>query len=411
MKIEYVNPINLNLLEDAFNNEILNNNGEKSAVIKDFGKNVYLLLSHIKISFVISEISIYEAYMLKRFCGGNLIDLETYIDDNKIDSSKYPITHRNVQSLFLLNKSINEDNDVEVKPGVLLFPAKCIEKKCIATLQGYDLLTIFGALAKTPECFFIKLNNALKQNPDSSREEIINNLLIESFFTNFYSYMANKTEYIDLLTDSTLDFHYLSYAKEKSNVLISLSHINTLYGTVSFINTDDEIYKSSFENINKNKELLKLKNDPYTMETTDIFFLCNSSFYSFIEAFLYLPSGSILESTDIKMVYTSDQFIIPKEMMKYKTRVASIIEKMKSERMSVVSNSTVDIYNLIPLNTRVQYSIKFKLSEISDIINKWENAINNNLYDDENNYLTKEIKKIITGMKDYAIAVYKTIMH
>ena len=53
MNIEFVNPVNLELLEDAFNSGIMNTKD----ITKDFGKNLPILLSHIKISFVISEIS------------------------------------------------------------------------------------------------------------------------------------------------------------------------------------------------------------------------------------------------------------------------------------------------------------------------------------------------------------------
>ena len=141
MNIEFVNPVNLDLLEDAFESGIMNT----KEITKDFGKNLNILLSHIKISFVVSEISIFEAYMLKRFCNGKLIDVETSMVDNKVDNAKYPITSRSIQSLFLLNNTITNDNDVTVKPGVLLFPTKCIEKRCIAIFEGYDILSIIGA--------------------------------------------------------------------------------------------------------------------------------------------------------------------------------------------------------------------------------------------------------------------------
>lgn len=422
MNINYVNPVNLNLLEDAFDSGIMNTKD----ITKDFGKNLHLLLSHIKITFVISEISIFEAYMLKRFCDGNFIDLETYMDDNKIDSGKYPVTYRNMQSLFLLNKNIMEDSDVSVKPGVLLFPSKCVEKKCIAIFQGQNILSITGALVRGPGCFFVRLKSEIQNNPNKNKKDIINDLLIESFIKEFYTYMNNKIKYMDLLTDSTLNFAYLNYAKENTNNIISLSHINSIYGEIPFINIDENIYNSSLSKISDNKKELVLEDDNIILDSTEIFFICNTSMYTFMEAFMYLPIGSILESTDVKILYSSDQYIIPKEMLKYKTRVTSIIDKMKNERLSVekttAENSNDDVkselkltlidnYNLIPLNTRVQYTVKFKLSEISDILLKWENKIvNDHIYGEENNYLAREILKVVSSMKSYAIAAYKTIM-
>lgn len=408
MNIEYVNPVNLDLLEDAFNSGIMNTKD----ITKNFGKNLPLLLSHIKITFVISEISIFEAYILKRFCNGNFIDVETYMDDNKVDNTKYPETHRSMQSLFLLNRTINNDTDVAVKPGVLLFPAKCVEKKCIITFQGQDILSILGALVRGPECFFVKLELASKNDPNKSKSDIINDLLIESFFKEFYSYMRHRIEYMDILTDSVLDFTYLNPIKEDSQSLVALSHINTIYGDIPFIGINADTFKASLNKISQNKAKTNLNDKSMMMDTTELFFTCNTSWYTFMEAFLYLPIGSVLESTDIKIIYSSNQFIIPKEMLKYQSRVSSIIEKMKNERLTVENDKNIDNYNLIPLNVRIQYTVKFKLSEISNILMNWEEIIiNNHIYGDENNYLAREIIKVISTMKDYATASYKTIIN
>lgn len=407
MVVDYVKQVNLNLLEDSFNSGIVN----AKDITKDFGRNLPLLLSHIKISFIVNDISILEAYMLKRFCNGNLIDIETYMDDNKIDNNKYPVSRRSLQSIFLLNKNMNEDIDVDIKPGVMLFPAKCIEKKCLITFQGQNILSIIGSIVRTPECFFIKLANNIKQFPDKSKEDIINDLLVERFLKEFYTFMDQKLQYMDLLTDSTLDYLYLKHAKNDKNTLISLSHINSIYGDIPFINVNDETYTKSLSTIVENIDKVKLANKQIPMDTTEIFFLCNTSIYTFMELFLYLPIGSILESTDIKITYFSDEFIIPQEMTKYQSRISTIIEKMRDERISVGKDKNIDNYNLIPLNTKIQYGIRFKLSEISNILMTLENKITkDHIYGNDNDYLAREILKIVSLMKKYAIAVYKTII-
>lgn len=409
MVVEYVKAVNLNLLEDAYNSGILN----AKDYTKDFGRNLPLLLSHIKISFIISDISILEAYMLKRFCNGELIDIETFMNDNKIDKSKYPDSHRGMQSLFLLNKNINEDNDVSVKPGVLLFPAKCVEKKCLVTFSGQNILSIIGTITRTQDCFFIKLADEIKASPDKSKDEIINNLLIHGLLKEFYSFMLQKIQYTDLLTDSTLDASYLKHAKNDSNNLVSLSHINSIYGDIPFINIDSDTYAKSLSEITENMNTIKLENKQISMDSTEIFFICNTSIYTFMELFLYLPIGSMIESTDIKITYSSDEFIIPQEMAKYQSRITTIIERMRNERLSVSKNKNIDIndYNLIPLNTKIQYSIKIKLSDISDVLMTLEDRIiNKHIYGDENNYLAREILKMVSLMKKYAIASYKTII-
>ena len=224
MVVEYVKYDNLELLEKAFNTGILN----AKEFTKDFGRNLPLLLSHIKLSFIVSEISILEAYMLKRFSNGELIDIETYMEDNTVDKSKYPVTHRNMQSIFLLNKTINEDTDVSVKPGVMLFPTKCVEKKCLVTFQGSSVLSIIGTITRHSESFFMKINNIMKNYPDKSKEEIIKNLLVEGLLKEFYSFMTRKIYDIDLLTDSSLDSEYLTYNSIRQNEGAN-SFVTTVY--------------------------------------------------------------------------------------------------------------------------------------------------------------------------------------
>jgi hypothetical protein len=288
---------------------------------------------------------------------------------------------------------------------------KCIEKKCIVTFQGLDILTVIGAITRSPESFFMKVYNNETMFPEKSKSNIINDILIESFIREFYTYIGNKLQYMDILTDSTLDFIYLSHARENMNS-ISLSHVNSIYGDIQFINTNESKYKESLDNISRNKHNISIENDDMNLKTTEIYFLCNTSLYTFLELFMYLPIGCVLESTDWKILYSSDQYIIPEEMNKYKSRITSIIAKMHNERLSMSADKThIDKYNLIPLNIKIQYSVKFKLSDISDILFNWENKIvKDKIYGDNNNFISKEILKIISDMKQYAIAVYKTIM-
>ena len=289
MKIEYVNPVNLNLLEDAFNAGMMNTSGYS----KDFGRNLPLLLSHIKLSFVVSDISIFEAYMLKRFCNGNLIDLGTFIEDGKINADKYPITNRTLRSLFLINKNITDDNDIAVKPGAMLFPAKCIEKRCIVTFQGQDVLSIIGSITKSPTSFFMRLDSEMKTTPNANKSEIISNILIESFIKEFYSFVNFRIQNIDILTDAVLESSYLQHAKNDPSNLVSLSHVNSIFGDLSFLNIDNEGYANSVTNLFQNRDTLEIKDESMIMNTTELFFVCNTSFYTFMEAFIYLPIGSI----------------------------------------------------------------------------------------------------------------------
>ena len=96
MVVDYVITNNMDLLENGFKTGIL----ESKEITKDFEKNFPILLSHISISYIVTDISILEAVYLKYFANGNLIDVSTYINVNNFDRKLYPSAAQATQSLF-----------------------------------------------------------------------------------------------------------------------------------------------------------------------------------------------------------------------------------------------------------------------------------------------------------------------
>lgn len=406
MIVDYIITNNMDLLEEGYRTGIL----ESKEITKDFQKNLPILLSHINISYIVRDISILEALYLKYFCNGNLIDIETYININKFDRDMYPVTARATQSLFTLNSTIENDDDIPIKPGIMYFPAKTVYKSVVATFTGSSIMNVIGDINRVNSIFNI-LYREMQSSPEKSKKEIFDNLLIKNFISEFYKYMGFKLSYIDLLTDSLLSFNYLKPAEE-SNQIVSLDHVNSIYGDIPFVKIDSETYKNSLATIASNK--INVNNNlvdypTFNTETTDIFLTCNTSFYAFLETALYLPLNNILEIVDSKILYLSHSVIIPNEMSKYQNRLTSIMKKIIAEKEKLKTNPSIDKYNLTMLNVRVQYTLKFKLSEISDIIVPWENKIKDNLYGNTSNFLTAELLRMISEIRKYATAVYTTI--
>lgn len=406
MNVNFVSYTNLELLEDAFENSL--ENGD-NGMTKDFGMNISILLSHIKITYIVSEISILDSVMLKRFCNGELIDLETSFDDNVINMTEFPITYRAMQSMFILTDQIDHDSDVTVKPGPLYFPAKCVEKKVMVTFTGHSILSLLGTINRGTQCIFIRCKMEQKKNPDRPKDEIMKDLLIQIFYEEFYKFMSYKNQYIDVLTDSTLHYTYLEPIENDAN-LVHISHINSPFGVIKILNSTVEKYNEYISNIKMNKSNITGID---ILKTTDIYLSCNSSFYTYLELFLYLPSGTILEHVDIKVLYSSSNLIIPSEMGKYTVRLTSIFKKMLSERENEGKKEkqkiSLDKYNLILLNTKIQYTLKFNLDSISSIILTLKKEVENGKYGDTNNYISKEILKMISDIIHFAKVAYQTL--
>lgn len=405
MVVDYVITNNMDLLENGFKTGIL----ESKEITKDFEKNFPILLSHISISYIVTDISILEAVYLKYFANGNLIDVSTYINVNNFDRKLYPSTAQATQSLFTLNANIENDEDIEIKPGIMYFPAKTVYKTVVVKFTGSNILNVIGDITRTSSIFNVLYSN-MQASPEKTKKEIFDNILIKSFVDEFYKYMGFKLAYTDLLTDSLLTFNYLKPAEE-SGKIVSLDHVNSIYGEIPFVKIDADTYKNSLANIASNKLTVKkqVNYNTFNLETTDIYLTCNTTFYSFLETVLYLPLENILENVDNKILYLSHSVVIPDGMKKYQNRLSTIMKKIIAEKESLKTSQSIDKYNLTMLNTRVQFTLKFNLKNISDVIVPWEENIKNNLYGNTSNFITAELLQMISEIRKYATAAYSTI--
>ena len=404
MKIEYINVANMDILEKAYNEGIYNS----SDITKDFGKNFPLLLSHITITMIINDLSILETVMLKRFSNSNIVTISSNFDEDAIDGKKFPKTESAVKSIQSLVEYINTIDEIKIKPGELFYPNQVIKKKAIVKFSGQELINIIGGINRGPNCIFVELYNILKFDNTKIKKNEFENLLIRNFMTEFYNFMDNKLQYIDLLTDSSLNSTYFIPVK---NDVITMSHVNLAYGSISFLNTSQEEYQKSMDIIKNNINSLPIESrDLYSKELVDsIFFTCTTSLNTFFELFLSLPIGIVLESTDMKVLYNIDDVVGLSYFSNYKYRITnkleSYSEKMKKERLSEYAlKYRIEKFGLIPLNRKIQYTLKLKISDISQIVlsleKRWKGY--------STTYCEKEINEIIATIRKSTQAVFNT---
>lgn len=400
MKIDYINIANLELLEKTFN-DINKNNANK-----DFGRNLPTLLSHITVSMVVSELTILEAMMLKRFSNSNISIINNTSNVVSIDQEKFPKTSYAIDGLNDLINNINTDNDIEVKPYTLFFPTKVVQKEVLIKFTGMSLLNILGDINRGMDCIFIKLKMRSKEyTNEEEKKKVIESLIIENFIKEFYNFMDIKLQYIDLVTDSALNYTFLNNVDD----CVQLDHVNTIYGTVPFINIAGQDYSSSIELINTNKNFLskEIRENCKPTEIVDsIYFTCNTSLNTFYEVFLMLPLGTVLEYTDIKILLNQNKYNDIQQYKKYKERISFYIQKIDSERANK-QDERIDKFNLITLNKNINYTLKFNFSEISRIINDLKESLK---VFEPNSYIYNEINEMIKKITIASSAVYKTFI-
>ena len=390
MIVENIVINNLELLEDAYNNSI---NGNTK---KDFGRRLPILLDHISIVLTIRDVSLLEAMMLKKFSNSDIIEY----DDNKSESvpnKKYKDMPTYISELSALNERIQNDNDVKIKPDKIIFPISEIKKTVVITFSGISVLNVIGSIDNLPTCIFKAAN-----------KDTYENFIISYFLKEFYNFMDNQIQYVDLASDAALHSKYLNSIGSKDKII--LSQINTSFGTIDFL--DQNTFASNLSKINSNKS--NCNNDIYDLYELDyldsIYFTCNTSLYTFFEIFLNSPIGSVLEFTDFKIIFSEkENYISYSDIDKYNRRLVTLYKLVYNARTSTQTNETrIDKFNYMIASQKIKYTIKVKFSNLNKFVKSLEKYTEKEFIrtDFTHVYSYTEIRDIIDFIKKSSSALY-----
>ena len=390
MIVENIVINNLELLEDAYSNSI---NGNTK---KDFGRRLPILLDHISIVLTIRDVSLLEAMMLKKFSNSDIIEY----DDNKSESvpnKKYKDMPTYISELSALNERIQNDNDVKIKPDKIIFPISEIKKTVVITFSGISVLNVIGSIDNLPTCIFKAAN-----------KDTYENFIISYFLKEFYNFMDNQIQYVDLASDAALHSKYLNSIGSKDKII--LSQINTSFGTIDFL--DQNTFASNLSKINSNKS--NCNNDIYDLYELDyldsIYFTCNTSLYTFFEIFLNSPIGSVLEFTDFKIIFSEkENYISYGDIDKYNRRLVTLYKLVYNARTSTQTNETrIDKFNYMIAAQKIKYTIKVKFSNLNKFVKSLEKYTEKEFIRTDFTYVYSyiEIRDIMDFIKKSSSALY-----
>lgn len=204
MKVERVSLLNIDDLYEA----VLRKQNDEDYRFKQFGMNLPQLLSHMSISFSLSEVSAFEYIFLKNYVR-TLTPFEkdhsfniSYIENNFKD-----IYETGIDPLFGLLKTINIDKNIDS-----LLPLGIITGKTTVNLSGEGLVSVIGL---DPTTFFINFKKTLniptqlevENFLDAEMKELLEdesfiNYVISSFINNFYKFMMDKIMYLDPVSEA-----------------------------------------------------------------------------------------------------------------------------------------------------------------------------------------------------------------
>lgn len=393
MIVENIVINNLELLEDAYNNAINGN------IKKDFGRRLPILLEHISVVLTVKDVSLLEAMMLKKFCNSDIIEYGNFVSEFKLNKN-YKDMDMYMDELMKLHERIEQDPDVKVKPDLLVFPLAKLKKTVVLNFSGISLLNIIGSIDNLPTCIFKAANK-------NTYEDFI----ISHFLKEFYNFMDNQIQYVDLASDSAVHSKYLESIGDKEKII--LSQINTFFGTIDFLNQNT--FPSNLAKINSNKSNCNNINyELYELDYIDsIFFTCNTSLYTFFEIFLNSPIGSILEFTDFKIVFSDkENYISYGDIEKYNRRLVTLYKLIYKARTETQTNETrLDKFNYMMMSQKIKYTLKVKFSDLNKFVKLLERYEEKEFIRTDFTYVYSytEIRDIVNFIKKSSTALYNNL--
>ena len=376
MFIEQVSLYNVDTLfdivSDIFENENFSN--------KMFERRLISLYSNISINMMIKHISFIEYYHLKAILQENSVSKFREIRSNIIEhvGSTYPEL---TSSVRMMKRTINEDDFIR------LLPAGCMPGSCEIKISGRDLSMIFEM--DPMRKFFLELvpqDKLQHRDHTFNREEVknmfkdgvvtdinIENFINTKFMENFYKNLIVNHDYIDLLSDFSIQKYFYSESPIK---LISI----------------DDVTSPLKDNFNMSNMIETVKdNHTILLDEVTLTFAMKSRFYTFLNMYNTLPKNMFtnietfrIPHSDIANYHLSDE----PNMLK----IVEIINDTYNIKGKEIVYAT-----LIPNNAQIHYIIKGTLSQFNHL-----SSILNTIKDEN-------CKDIINKILSYSNSVYKSL--
>ena len=376
MFIEQVSIYNVDTLfdivSDIFENENFSN--------KMFERRLISLYSNISINMMIKHISFIEYYHLKSILQENSVSKFREIRSNIIEhvGSTYPEL---TSSVRMMKRTINEDDFIH------LLPAGCIPFSCEIKISGRDLSMIFEM--DPMRKFFLELvpqDKLQHRDHTFNREEVknmfkdgvvtdinIENFINTKFMENFYKNLIVNHDYIDLLSDFSIQKYFYSESPIK---LISI----------------DDVTSPLKDNFNMNSMIETVKdNHTILLDEVTLTFAMKSRFYTFLNMYNTLPKNMFTNIETFRIPHSD----IANYHLSNEPNMLKIVEIINDTYN--IKGKEIVYATLIPNNAQIHYIIKGTLSQFNHL-----SSILNTIKDEN-------CKDIINKILSYSNSVYKSL--
>ena len=327
---------------------------QKDIAGKQFERNIVQIYNQMSVTYHIKSINEIEYFHMKYILQeGNITEFMSNSGEFRMEyvNSAFPEISTEVRQV---KRAISSH--------MYTVPACLNDGSCIVTLTGSDLALLF----KTDPMreFFVKIiPEETLQNRDHTfnreiadkmfkngevTDEDIERFLNELFLGNFYKSMISNHEYVDLLSDFSMEDNFFNRPRD-----INLESVNN----ISMLDKDFSKKLTSLKNILNN-----------AMDECKLSFVCNTSFYIFLKCYESLPKRcfTAIESFRIPHYVVTD---VDHNLFSPTTNEYTVVRKLEQAINDSygVKGKEIAFASMIPNYSRINYTLKLTLNDINNI--------------------------------------------
>ena len=363
------------------------------------GRRKHFLLDHITVSFVISEITSIDFFILQNFSNGSAHCIHTDlkendelgvypgIEDNSLHDEEVLIREKTVR----LIDQINMDTDI-INAARDLFSYPATEKvkayiefsgmQVLSLLQKEDIFRIFeewlGDLIllpqtdekSTPQYLFQPVEEVF-DNPVSMYRprKSFEDYACEKFISGFYEYYAMFIDMVDLVSDSfihTTVYHGVVSGDTKFlEVITPVVSIN-MCGDPNFTEKIEKLQKV----VSEDSEFIGERSS--VMDFIKIRVCTRQSLRTFLQIVEKYPFSFVRNWTDLKIVASTMSTVSIPKLDQYEVRINNLYNRIHKQRSEVMAKNKLIGINYIPFGTPISFTLEASIAEWEQYIGEWE---------------------------------------
>lgn len=236
---------------------------------------------------------------------------------------------------------------------------------CTVIFDGISLLSLLGS--NTEAVFYkdSKTKELFDEYTEETYEKMIGNF-VNLFANEFYSGLFAKLDTEDIFVRNLISDKYCSRLNGRFSKLVRI--ISPFRGDVKFVPDDDEFVDNE-KGMTALKKIFQVNRD-----SIDLYFVVNSSFYTFMELLLENSGIEVFTDSFKNQLLTSESFFLDAEISeKYQKRFGSLFEPILQWKAYVGNSKEYNTFfkvTMVPENTNFTYVLKVKWSKMGDLISR-----------------------------------------